>query len=480
MNCGFYGLGRRKLRAGAQAARILLLCGPVLAVSPLHAQTITQAWERALAAEPALQAAHASYRAAGERTNHARASLLPHIDASVDRQKNRRSFIQDTTNPFTGEPSPEISERYPSRTAQVNITQPLWRPGNWMSLSQAHESEQQAAFQALATEQELQTRFVTAWFDVMGSRDNLLQATDQVNATRQQLEVMRRGVRVGTQSEVQAAEAQAKHEQAVAERAAAAAEVDAKLALLEQVTGPLGRFVPPVLKVSVAEAMLPPLEPLAVWMARVEAESPAIRAAERGVAAARDEVRKQQSLHQPTLDFVARHARVLQGSGNSPGQSGYRSREHFVGFQLNVPLFAGGGMVAKVREAQAMAEKAEADLETARRSAAAQARQAWSATQAAQARAEGADYWVRASELALEAALTGQVAGLKTPLDELQARQQLATARRDQQRAHYDRVVSFVRLRDPRRQSAPELFAQVERLLSPPTAVPPASFVASQ
>lgn len=460
MTGGFYGLVPRAPSARTRAAFFVLLCGPAAGLAP--AQTITQAWERAIAGEPAVLAARAGQRAAIERTAQARAALLPAIDASVNRQDNKRQSTPEP-NPFE---LPESNERYPTRTAQLNLTQPLWRPANWVALAQARASEQQAGLQAQATEQDLQTRFFSAWFDAMASRDNLLHAGEQENAARQQLEVMRRGERLGQHSEVQAAEAQARYQQASAERVAALAELEARIALLEQVTGPLPGFAPPVLHPAAAAAALRQLEPLAAWLERGTRESPAIRAAEQALAAAREEVRKQEALYQPTLDLVARHAHVLQGSGTSPGQAGYRSREQSVGLQLNWPLFAGGATAAKVREAQALADRAEAELETARRNATAQVRQAWSAAQAGQARADAADHAVRAAELAVQAAVSGQRTGTKTPLDELQARQQLAAMQRDQQKAHYDRVVAVARLRATGGQAPEELLAQVERLLS--------------
>jgi outer membrane protein len=470
MTGGFYGLGRRGPAAGARIAARVLLCSAAFN-APLQAQTITQAWERAIAGEPAVLAARAGYRAATERTAQARAALFPQMEASVNQQDNRRRSTPDP-NRFE---VPQTSERYPTRTAQINITQPVWRPANWVSLTQARASEQQAAWQAQASEQDLQARFFTAWFDAMASRDSLLHAREQENATRQQFEVMRRGERLGQHSEVQAAEAQAKHEQAAAERLAAEAELDARIALLEQVTGPLPGFAPPVLHAGAAATVLRQLEPLAVWTERVGAENPAVRAAEEALAAAREEVRKQQVQYQPTLDLVTRHAHVLQGAGTSPGQSGYRSWEHSIGFQFTWPLFAGGATIARVREAQAMADRAEAELEAARRNAAAQVRQAWSAAYAGRARAEAADHAVRAAELALQAAITGQRTGVKTPLDELQAREQMAAVLRDQRKAHYDHVVALARLRSAGGQPAEDLLVQVEPLLSsgPPLAFLP-------
>ncbi|MBC5782980.1 TolC family outer membrane protein [Ramlibacter sp. USB13] len=460
------------MRTRQARARGVLLAAIACVAQAAAAQGFADAWERALATEPALQAARANRTAAEERTIGARAALLPQIDANANRNLNRRTFVQNTQNPFTGEPSPETGERYYATTAQVNLTQPLWRPQNWAALAQARESEQQAYWEALATEQDLHGKFVTAWFDVMAARDSVVNAGEQVEATRQQREVMQRGLALGTHSEVQAAEAVARHEQALADRAGAQTELEAKTAVLEQLTGPLPAFHVPQWRSGDAAFLFAPLAPLPEWLARVESDSPAVRAAQRAVAAAREEVRKQQALHQPTVDFVSRHARIDQGSGTSPGQPGYRSREHSWGLQLNVPIYSGGGNSARAREAAAMAMKAEADLEGARRNALTQARQAWATAQAAQAKSQAAEHALRAAEVALRAATTGQGTGLKTVLDELQAREQLAHARRDQQRAHYDRVVGLARLRAAAGEPADAFIAAIAVLLGPASSAP--------
>jgi outer membrane protein len=455
MSGRFYGRGATGLRwrAVAAGAFATLACG-------VQGQTLLQAWDRAAAGEPALQAARANHRAAIERTAQARAVLYPQLDFSYNRQKNHRESILLPEVGF-----PETEERYPTRSTQVNVTQPLYRPQNWAALQQALEIEEQAGLQAVAAEQELQTRFVQAWFELMSARDTLLHAGEQLDAARQQAEVMQRGLALGTQSEVQASEAVARMEQAVAERVAAQAELEAKLALLEQLTGPLPGFEPPLLSTAAASALNAPVEPLAAWVARAEADNPGVRAAQRGLQAAQREVDRQHALHLPTVDLVARASRNLQGAGTSPGQSGYKSREHYFGVQANVPIFTGGGTQAKVREAQAMMDKASHDLDAARRNAVAQAHQGWASARAAQGRMQAAEHAVRAAEIALRAAGRGQSTGLRTVLDELQARQQLAAAQRDQQRARYDRAVGLARLRAAAGNLDAGFLAQVEALL---------------
>lgn len=455
----FYGQGMAGPRMRAVVAGVLATLAGLLAPG-VQAQSLLQAWDRAAAGEPALQAARANHRAAIERTAQARAVLYPQLDFSYNTQRNHRESLLLPEIGF-----PPTDERYPTRSAQVNLTQPVYRPQNWAALQQALEVEDQAGLQSLVAEQELQTRFVQAWFELMAARDSLQHAGEQLDAARQQAEVMQRGLALGTHSDVQASDALARQEQAVADRLAAQAELEAKLALLEQLTGPLPGFAPPLLSVAAANALNAPVEPLATWLARAEAENPGVRAARHGLQAAQREVDRQQALHLPTLDIVARSSRNLQGAGTSPGQSGYKSREHYVGLQANLPLFAGGGTQAKVREAQAMLDKASHDLDAARRNAVAQAHQGWAAARSAQGRMQAAEHAVRAAEIALQAAGRGQTTGLRTLLDELQARQQLAAALRDQQRARYDRAVGLARLRAAAGNLDVAFLAQVEALL---------------
>lgn len=461
MTGGFYGDRACRLHACTRVARRILVGGLAWFAWPLAAQTFTDAWERARSSEPGLQAALADYRAASERSVQARGALFPQFDASANNQSNWRKFVQE---PF---PDIETSESYPSRTVQINITQPIWRPLNWTTLSQARVAEQQATLQVLATEHDLHTRFIVAWFDMMGARDNVTQAGCAVDATQHQLKVMQHGLKLGTHSDVQAADAQARYEQALADKTAAEAEFGAKLALLEQLTGPLHGFVPPLLASDLAALTGSELEPLDFWLSRANVDNAALQSAERALAAAREEVRRQQTLHHPTLDLVARHARVFQASGTTPGQSGYKSHERSVGLQLNVPLFTGGTTTAKVREAEAHANKAESELEGARRNAVAQVKQGWAAIQAAMGRNKAAALAVQAAQVALKAATMGKSNGSKTLLDELQARHQLATAQRDKQRADYDTVVGLVRLRSAAGLSPAELVPRIDALLRP-------------
>src|SRR5690606_22984133 len=85
------------------------------------------------------------------------------------------------------------------------------------------------------------------------------------------------------------------------------------------------------------------------------------------------EVERARAGHLPTVDLVA-----TVGSSHRPASATLpRTESATLGVQLNVPLFAGGAIASRAREAVALQTKAELDLEGARRDAALAARQAY-------------------------------------------------------------------------------------------------------
>lgn len=188
------------------------------------------------------------------------------------------------------------------------------------------------------------------------------------------------------------------------------------------------------------------LAPLAKFTSAIEDNNPTIRAAEQAVQMAQEVVRKQQAQHAPTLDLVAGIGRTAQPAGTTPNQSGYKTRLDNVGLQLNVPLYTGGASSSKVLEALSLETKARYELDAAKRSALSQASQAWAQLRSAQAKLEVAELALTAGQSAERLAIIGQKNGTKTPLDELQAKQQIETARRDGKRAYYDNVIGMAKL----------------------------------
>ncbi len=424
----------------APFARYAIGIFAMIMAMPCSAQTLSSLLELARSSEPSYLGAKTNVQAAKARTDQAFGALLPQISASANTNMNDRSYhtrIDDT---------PTVDDRYNSNSAQFTLTQPLWRYASIAGLQQAEAAALQAEYQLAGTEQDLSSKLVSAWFDVLAARDNGLFTVQQEAAARKQWEIARRGLELGASGLPQTEDARAKYEQARADAMTAATDAQIKLASLEQLVGALKNFKPPRM---IDNAVLADLsgDKLDPWLQALETGNPAIRAALQAFEAADAEVRRQLAGHQLTLDLVGTYGKNSQAIGGFPGQAGYDIKQNSIGLQLNIPIYSGGTQSAKVAEAVAMREKARLDIEAARRAASLAAKQAWFGWQAAYVRAQAGRQAVTAAQAALRAARRGRDKGLKMELDVLQAEQQLRAAERDLRKGRYDQVAAHVKLK---------------------------------
>jgi outer membrane protein len=150
----------------------------------------------------------------------------------------------------------------------------------------------------------------------------------------------------------------------------------------------------------------------------------------------------------PTVDLIVSTGRNFSNhSLTTPDDYSTRAVQHEVAVQVNVPLFAGGAVVARVSEAESGLEKARADLDAAGRDAADDVRHAFNGVLSGLAQVDA----LQAAEAAGESALKGNQAGFRvgyrTNVDVLNAQQQLYAARRDLSKARYDVVLQGLKLK---------------------------------
>ena len=261
-----------------------------------------------------------------------------------------------------------------------------------------------------------------------------------------QLALASRNYEVGIATVTDVHEAQARRDLALAQVAAADNEVLARFAGLEQNLGSL----PKALATFAPDHDLPPppAEDARTWAERARSQHPAVRIQEAALAVAAAEIERSQAAHGPTLDFVASYGRnFASGSMGSPADVSSRIDAAQVGVNLNVPLFAGGAVSARVRESTALRDKAVDDLETARRQAASQALQAWSGIHQGRAQLVALASAVASSRSAVEDNKTGYRIGTRINIDVLNAEQQLYAAQREWFKARVETLMQGLRLK---------------------------------
>ena len=439
---------------------LLALCfyASGLAGANCHGLTLTEAVQLARRGDPTFLSAQANLTVAQERAHQAFANVLPQINASGNTNFNHRIYTTTGTNSTT------FNDRFNSNSAQVNLTQPLFRSANRAAIAQSDATVAQAEYQLVAADQDLLVRLAQAWFDVLSARDQLTYAQGQVGATKHEFEQAARAVELGIAGTPLREEARVKYDQAVAERAAAESDVAVKFAALEQVIGPMDLPALPALSDQFTPADLQG-DKLERWLGLATSDNPAINAGVSALAAANAEIRKQYAGHEPTVDIVSSYGRNAQGSGTFGGQGGFNSNTGAIGLQFNLPIFSGGGQSAKVREAIALRERAQQELESARRTARSQGTQAWHGWQAGQSRLAAARQAVNFAILNLQGALSGVAIGTKKELDVLRGRQQLYGALRDLAHARHELTLNHFRLKATVGQLTDEDLAMLDKWL---------------
>ena len=117
-----------------------------------------------------------------------------------------------------------------------------------------------------------------------------------------------------------------------------------------------------------------------------------------------------------------------------------------IGVQLAVPLYQGGLVSSRVREAIAQEDRARQDLETARRAAEFSARQAFLGVTSGTAQVRALEAALVSTESQLSSTRLGQEVGVRTQVDVLNAQQLLFSARRDLAQSKYNYILSLLRL----------------------------------
>src|SRR5690606_6934221 len=181
------------------------------------------------------------------------------------------------------------------------------------------------------------------------------------------------------------------------------------------------------------------------------------------------EIDRQRYARYPTVDVVGSVGRAEDAAFNLVGVN---SNSAVVGVQLSVPLYTGGGIDARVREAAASHDRSLSDLENTRRQAEQGARQAYLGLNSGLAQVRALEAAERSSRLALDSNLLGYQVGVRINIDVLNAQQQLFSTQRDLAKARYDALLNGLRLKSTAGALGEPDVAQVNALLAPPQPKP--------
>ncbi len=404
------------------------------------AQNLTQVYQDARGYDAQYGAARQALQAGLERVPQGRALLLPTLNLTAN--ATRSHIESDSKNEAT---QPSFERDINTHGYALTFTQPLYRRQNWLQADQGQLQAKQAEFTFGQAGQDLILRAAQAYFDVLAAQDTLALVRAQKTSIAEQLAQAKRNFEVGTATITDTHEAQARYDLAVAQEISAQNDVEVRRRALQQLTG---KEYGEQLKTLRPDVKLSPPQPndMQSWVSLAEKQSYTVLVQDAAVEIARLEAQRNSAGHHPTLDLVASHSYTSQ-SASQLSSTGSEVNNSSVGLQLTVPLYQGGGITSREREAAYNLERTRQELENARRTSALATRQAYLAVINGIAQISALEQALVSSQSALQSNRLGYEVGVRINIDVLNAQQQVFSTRRDLAVARYNTITNFLRLK---------------------------------
>jgi len=424
---------------------LLLLFGAAPMASALD---LIQTYELAVQNDPTLRQALADYESAKETRPQAKAQLLPNL--SVNGDANR--VYQDTRKSPTGRTG---SDTFNSSGISIDLFQPVYRRDRFYQLQQTDDLIASADAQYLAAEQDLMYRTAQAYFGILDAQENVKFAEANKKAIARQLDQAKQRFEVGLIAITDVHEAQAAYDGARSTEIAAKNDVDSAWEALLQIIGPR-----PVEEIATLKPDFPltPPEPadLEQWSETALKQNLSVLAAYHRAELARKGIEVQRSGHYPTLDLVASY-----GVDDTTGDAASRFDTGVIGLQLAVPLYQGGGVSSRVRQAQYDFQSAQDSLDAQRRSVDRVVKDAYRGVETSISQVEALAATVVSSQSALEATEAGYEVGTRTIIDVLNVQRNKFDADRNYAVARYAYILNGLLLKGAASILSPDDLKQV-------------------
>lgn len=428
----------------------VLLCLFLFAARATAAD-LMEIYQEATRTNPQLAAALASLEAVREQRPQARAGLLPTLGAngtytpSRYKSKNPERPVDTSTN----------------KLASLDLTQPLFRYDRWIQLKQADSQIAAAEADYLAASQDLMVEVANRYFAVLGAQSNLEFAKAEKSAIGRQLDQAKQRFEVGLIAITDVKAAQARYDLSVSgEIQAISGLVAAKDSLRETVGTYYDSYysLKPDLQLSDPEP-----NRASDWIDVAKQHNLSILSAQASTETAQQEIKLQRSGHLPTLDLNA-SASYIESGGAFP-RKGENSQ---IGLELNVPLYQGGLVNSRTREARSRFQQATEQLSQAIRSAELETRDAFRGVKTDIAQVNALGRSLESTEVAVQAEEAGFEVGTRTIVDVLNSQREYYLARLNYARARYLYVVDQLRLKRAAGILEESDLEEVNRALIPP------------
>lgn len=382
----------------------------------------------ALENDPTLKAQEESLRANQQALPKAIAVMLPNISGSYTTAGTESAI--------------RALGKYNTRNYAFTLNQPIFRPEQWGQVAQADHIQKQAYAAYLDSIQALIIRTAERYFAILAAQDELLFTKGQRKAFARQLEQTQQRFDVGLIPITDVHEAKARYDKAYADEISARNKVANEYERLRE-----------IIKIPVEDIhRFPRTKPLALkppqpndqetWVQAAHLQNLKVVTANENAKQLKAAIGIQASGHFPKVDTSAQ----LKRTKSTPPFDNV-NLDRVISLTLTVPIFEGGGVYFRTKEASARYDEARYQLETAQRSADSQTRQSFRTILTRISEVKALNEAVNSSQSALDATRAAYEVGTRTIVDVLNAESDLLAAVRDHSISRYNYLLEGLRLK---------------------------------
>lgn len=411
---------------------LVLLVLNLLTLPTAHAFNLQEAWAAAQQHNADFQAAYHQRSATQEQQNQARAAFLPRIQANASYQRQ----------------PPSISSTQEMHGWNIQLSQTLFDAGKIAQYRQSKHNSQAAEQRYQAAREDLLIQVAEAYFNLLLSKDTIAAHARAKEAYAQQVKQAQQMFNRGAATALDIHEAKAGYDNALAEEIAAIAQKQIQENQLNNHTGLNSQEIEPIATENLIEHYLPKLQQhsLQQWQNlaltnnyQYQTQIQALKSSEQALKAA-------QNSRYPTVQAHLGYQNNQYTTAYQNGDYRQRGKGLTASIQLSMPLYTGGELSSKIRQAQAETELAQAQLIASERQIKLAVRQAHTEANAARYQILAQERVFKSSSLKLQSTKTGRQYGIRNSLEVVQARQEVAQAEQKLAQARYRFILAYLRL----------------------------------
>lgn len=417
---------------------------------PRSVLSLKEAYTLALANDPTWAAARYANIGAQERLVQGKALLLPTINLNGNLNRSNTNIQYTGQTVFNNN---NRSERFNTLTYGVNINQPLYRKQNYVQYQASQLEVDEADLQLQQDRQDVLMKAAQAYFDVLLAQDKLELNHAQKDAIAIQLAQAKANFKNGVSTVTDVDEAQAKYDVVQSQEIAVTIEIQNKKQALKLL---IGRYPDSLFGIQPNIPLQPPQaikgtsnetaqSALNQWLDLALQHNVTVQLKKNSYELANKAVELNSAGHLPTLDAVANYTRTDANGGINGFGSDLNNTT--VGLQLQIPLYQGGSVSSKVREAIAKQQKALEEIEAARRKVELDTKQAYLEITSSIAQAHANEQTLRSTQSQLISTTKSFKLGIRNNVDVLNAQQQVFNAKRELLQTQYTYLLGLLKLK---------------------------------